>query len=141
MIANIKSLEKYCIDYKNIENYKDAVSSPLRFDLHHRREITEKKSKKQLIDENLYYDRPAEELVFLEHGEHMRLHKEGENNPLFGQHLSAETRQKISIAMKGKHLPPEWRAKLSANSAWKGKLAHNKGKHRHIENGHYVYTD
>ena len=158
MITSTKNLEKYCKDYQNIQNYEDAVKSPLKYDLHHRREISENKSRKDLIAENLYYNRPATELIFLERGEHQRLHNRGDKNPLFGQHRSAETRQKIaegmkgkhpsaetrqkiSIARKGKHLPPEWRAKLSANSAWKGKPAHNKRKHRHIENGHYVYTD
>lgn len=145
---DIYQLKKYCKDYKNIENYTEALSSPLRYDLHHKREISENKSKKDLIADNLYYDRPASELIFLEEKEHIRLHKEGKPGPWKGKHLSTETRKKMSIAKKGKpspnrgkHLPPEWRAKLSANSAWKGKPAHNKGKHRHIENGHYVYTD
>ena len=122
MITSTKNLEKYCKDYKNIENYQEALKSPLRFDLHHSREITEKKSKKQLIDENLYYDRPPEELVFLEHGEHMRLHN---------ANRSEETRQKISEAQKGhegywkgKHLSTEARQKIS--DAMKGK---NVGKH------------
>ena len=94
MIANIKSLEKYCIDYKNIENYDTAIKSPLRYDLHHRLEISENKSRKDLKKENLYYGRPPEELIFLEHGEHMRLHK---------ANLSDETRQKLSEALKGRH--------------------------------------
>ena len=161
MITNIKNLEKYCTDYKNIENYKDAVSSPLRYDLHHRREISEKKSKKQLIDENLYYGRPPEELVFLEHGEHMRLHKANMSEETRqkisdarkGKHLSTETRQKMSDAMKGKnvgkHLSAAARKKMS--NAKKGKhfseehkqklSIARKGKHWHIENGKHVYTD
>ena len=112
MITNIYSLEKYCTDYKNIDNYQEAVKSPLRYDLHHRREISENKSRKQLIAENLYYGRPPEELIFIEHGEHIRLHKEGTN-------LSAETRKKMSEALKGKqnalghHCSEETRRKIS----------------------------
>ena len=156
MIANIKILEKYCKDYKNIENYEDAVKSPLRFDLHHRREISENKSRKQLIAENLYYGRPPEELIFIEAGEHVRLHQEGklksaetrkrmsdankgDKNPMFGKNLSAETKQKMSEAKKGKHPSAESRQKMS--EAKKGKLGPNRGKHWHLENGKHVYTE
>ena len=132
MITSTKFLKRYCSEYTQIENYEEAIKSPLRYDLHHRLEISEHKSRKQLIAENLYYHRSPEELIFLEHGEHMRLHNanmseetklkisksnknpsaetrqkksvanKGENNPMFGKHHSAETRQKISEAMKGK---------------------------------------
>jgi hypothetical protein len=140
MITNIQSLKKYCTDYKNIENYEEALKSPLKYDLHHRLEISENKSRKQLIAENLYYGRPPEELVFLEHREHCRLHKEGENNSRYwkGKNLSAETRQKISESKKGKqnalghHCSAETRAKLSEAK---------KGRHWHLENGHRVLTD
>lgn len=119
MITNTKILEKYCKDYKNIENYEEALKSPLRYDLHHRREISENKSTKDLIAENLYYNRPATELIFLERGEHQRLHNRGDKNPLFGKHPSAETRKKISEAGKGKL----------------------KGRHWHLENGHRIWTE
>ena len=147
MIANIKFLKRYCKDYTQIENYAEAVKSQLRYDCHHKREIIENKSKKDLIAENLYYDRPPEELVFLEHREHMRLHKEGEKNPQFGKNLSAETRQKmsnakknmseetkqkISAAMKGKHFSQDTRKKMSDAK---------KGKHWHLENEKRVYTE
>ena len=139
MIANIKILEKYCKDYQNIENYEEALSSPLKYDLHHRLEISENKSSKDLIEENIYYDRPAEELIFLEQGEHMRLHNKGEKNPNYGKPKSAETRQKISEAQKGhegywkgKHLSTEARQKLS--EAYKG-------RHWRLENGRRVWTE
>src|SRR5574344_1957430 len=96
MIASTKKLEKYCTDYTKIENYEDALKSPLRYDLHHRLEISEMQSKSDLIFLHLYYNRPPEELVFLEHGEHIRLHKEGKN-------LSAETKNRMSEAHKGDH--------------------------------------
>ena len=153
MIANIKILEKYCTNYKNIEDYDEAVKSPLKYDLHHRREISKSKSASDLIAENLYYNRPPEELIFLEHGEHVRLHKanlsaetkqkmsdarKGDKNPMFGKHPSAESRQKMSDAHKGNqcalghHCSEEIRKKISD--------AH-KGKHWTTENGHRIYTD
>jgi hypothetical protein len=149
MITNTKILEKYCTDYKNIENYEEAVKSPLRYDLHHRREISENKSKKQLIAENLYYGRPPEELIFIEAGEHMRLHSKGvnhkcENNPMFGKNMSAETRKKMSNAKK--NMSAETRQRMS--EAHKGKPGPNRGKagtclgkHWHLENCRRIYTD
>ena len=170
MIANIKSLEKYCTDYKNIENYDTAIKSPLRYDLHHRREISEHKSKKQLITENLYYGIPASDLIFLEQREHMRLHREGkhlseetkkklsdankgEKCYMYGKPKSDETRRKMSNAKKGKHISAESRQKMSDAKKGKPKSAEtkqkmsdaNKGKlkglHWHLENGHRIWTE
>ena len=147
MITNTKILEKYCKDYKNIENYTEALSSPLKYDLHHRREISENKSKKDLIAENLYYGRPPEELIFLEHKEHVRLHQEGKNLSAetrkkmsdAKKNMSAETKQKMSEAKKGKHLSAETKQKIS--EAKKGKAGTCLGKHWHLENGRRIYTD
>ena len=145
MIASTKKLEKYCTDYKNIENYEDAVRSPLIYDLHHRLEISEMQSRSDLKFLHLYFHRPAEELIFLEHGEHVRLHREG-------KHLSEETRQKMSESKKGKCRPAfstEWKQKIS--EAKKGKHHSEetrqkmseamKGRHWHLENGKRIYTD
>ena len=130
MIANIKILEKYCTDYKNIENYAETVKSPLRYDLHHRLEIDEMQSRSDLIFLHLYYNRPPEELIFLAHGEHVRLHN---------ANLSQETRQKISDARKGKHQSAESRQKMS--KAKKGKPGACLGRHWHLENGKHVWTE
>ena len=147
MITNIKFLEKYCKDYTKIENYEEAVKSPLKYDLHHRREISENKSRKDLIAENLYYNRPPEELVFLEHGEHIRLHNKGKfvstdtrkRMSNAKKNMSEETKQKMSEAHKGdknpmfgKHLPTETRQKMSDAK---------KGRHWHLENGKHVWTE
>lgn len=138
MITNIKILKSYCSEYTQIENYAEAVKSPLKYDLHHRREISESKSASDLIAENLYYNRPPEELIFLEHGEHSRLHNAGKPSPWLGKHPSAESRQKMSESKKGNqcalghHCSAETRAKLSEAK---------KGRHWHLENGHRVLTD
>ena len=138
MIANIKILKSYCSEYTQIENYAEAVKSPLKYDLHHRREISESKSASDLIAENLYYNRPPEELIFLEHGEHIRLHNAGKQYAL-GHHCSEETKQKLSDAGKGhkgywsgKHISIETKLKMSEA---------NKGRHWHLENGKRIYTD
>ena len=51
----------------------------------------------------------------------------GENNGMFGKHLSEETKAKIRASKIGKHLSEETRRKIS--QAQKGKPSHNKGKH------------
>ena len=138
MIASIKILEKYCSEYTQIENYEEAIKSPLCYDLHHRREISEMQSRSELKFLHLYYNRPPEELIFLEHGEHIRLHKEGKHRPAF----STEWKQKMSDAKKGrknywfgKHKPTfstETRQKMSKV---------RRGRHWHVENGKRIWTD
>ena len=83
-------------DISLIENYEIAVSSKTIYDCHHRREIDDNLSRTELIKLDLYYNRPASELVFIEHREHQKLHNSGERHPNYGKHLSAETRYKIS---------------------------------------------
>ena len=151
---NIYQLKKYCTEYQKIENYEEALKSPLRYDLHHRREISEMQSRSYLIFLHLYYHRPPEELIFLEHGDHQRLHKANLSDETKqrmseaqkGKNLSVETKQKISDAKKGKPGPwlgkplsVETRQKIS--DANKGKPGTCLGKHWHLENGKHVYTD
>ena len=156
MIASTKILKKYCTDYKNIDNYEEAVKSPLKYDLHHRLEIDEMQTRSDLIFLHLYYHRPPEELIFLEHREHMRLHNAGNQNPMFGKPKSAETKQKMSEALKGRLVSEDTRKKISeskkgnqnpmfgkhpsANTRKKISEA-RKGKHWHLENGRRIYTD
>ena len=100
---------KYCKnDISLIENYDKAIADETQvWHCHHRRETIYSRS--GLIEIGEYYNRPACELIFLTKSEHMRLHnlgknvsedtrkkisetKKGENNPMFGKHLSEETR-------------------------------------------------
>ena len=145
---------KFCSEpLDKIEHYEEASAEGFAgWCMHHRREIKPdgtRVSAKELIDHNLYYGRPASELVFMRFGEHSALHnkgenhpffgkrrseetrhkiaesKKGENNPFFGKRRSAETRLKMSEAHKGKHLSEETRKKLS--EARKGKHWYNNG--------------
>ena len=89
-----------------------------------------------------YYNRPAEELIFLTPNEHHRLHKlgkhhseesrkkmseskKGEKCYIFGKHLSEETRKKMSESKKGKHPSEEARKKMSESK--KGSYFFNNG--------------
>ena len=110
-------VKKYCNeDISLIENYdKAVVDKDNIWDCHHRREMTT--PRKELIKNNEYYNRPAEELIFLTHSEHSILHNKGKQ-------FSEKTRQLLSDSNKGKnkgktpwikgrHLSEEHKRKLS----------------------------
>ena len=66
-------------ELRNIENFKEAnEDNYMGWCIHHRLEInpdgTPGKTVKMLLAENLYYMRPASELIFLRVSEHLKLH-------------------------------------------------------------------
>ena len=89
--------KKFCKeDLSNIENYDKAISDDTQtWHCHHRTEIWWNCSKKDLIDNECYYNRKACELIFLTPAEHKSLHSKGKI-------VSEETKQKMSKAQKGK---------------------------------------
>ena len=156
-MINFRKVKKFCKDdISLIENFEKAISdSNQTWDCHHRRENIY--SRKELIENNEYFHRPAEELIFLTPFEHNSLHKKGNKNMLGkpswnkgrqfsnetklkiskalkgkntwmkGKHLTEEHKQKISNSLKGKHLDEETKKKLS--EIHKGKTSWNKGLH------------
>lgn len=134
-MISMNNVNKYCNDIENIEGYDKAVMSEEMYDCHHilethtsdgeRRKVD--LSKEELIVLGMYYNRPANELVFMNHTEHTKLHKTG-------KHLSEEQKRKIgksnSIANKGK---PSNRRGIHLSEEQKRYLSEiNKGK-RHSE--------
>lgn len=105
MINEIQA-KKYCSeDINKIDNYEKAiVDNTTTWDCHHKREISENKSKTQLIAENLYDNRPANELIFLTRAEHRRLHM-FKNTNRRGKHHSTEAKEKMSEAKLGEKHP------------------------------------
>lgn len=105
-----------CEDISLIENYEKAISDDSQiWDCHHKNEITLNKSVKELKSLGLYYNRPANELIFLTHSSHMSLHnsgnrnpfydnhsQSGENHPNYGKHPSTETRKRQSEKAKNR---------------------------------------
>ena len=130
-----KQVKKYCKDnISRIENYNKAISdSEQTWDCHHRRENIY--SKKELIEKNEYYNRPASELIFLTNSEHNSLHKKGKTfteehkrkiaESLKGNRHTEEAKRKMSIAKQGKHLSEEHKQKVS--NAFKGLHWYNNG--------------
>ena len=81
-MINEKYAKQYCSEELSlIENYKDAISDEEKmWDIHHRSECDENGrtlfTKKQLIEMNLYFKRPASELIFVTRSMHSKLHRE-----------------------------------------------------------------
>ena len=125
-------LKNYCSEpLELVENYQQAEADGFKgWCIHHRLEIQPdgtRVSAKELIDQNLYYGRPASELVFMRREEHISLHhkdkvisadtrlKMSVNNGHFwkGRTLSEEHRQKIAESLKGRTFSAETRLKMS----------------------------
>ena len=106
-------VKQFCSeDISLIENYQEAINDTTQtWQCHHRLEIELNKSGNELINMNLYYNRPASELIFLTEKNHKSLHyksgmsnfstKYGKDNPMYSKHHSEETKQKMSVSHKG----------------------------------------
>ena len=81
-MINAYKAKRYCSeDISLIENYQAAISDQTKmWDVHHRRECDENGRTlftcKQLVDMNLYFNRPAVELIFVTRSMHCKLHRE-----------------------------------------------------------------
>ena len=114
----------FCLTPYKIENYEQAIADKTQvWECHHRLEThypdgTKRPrelfmSKKELMFYGCYFNRPAEELIFLTKAEHRALHHTGNKArkglPAWnkGNHdsrkpLTQNVKQKISKALKGK---------------------------------------
>ena len=145
------NFERFCKDYENIENYDKAkVDNFKGWDCHHRLETWTSDGERRQIDITvaelkalgMYYNRPANELIFLRKGEHTALRKVSleTRNKLsdIGKNISEETRKKLSMASKGHPVSEETRNKIGAankgntyakgNKSTKGMCWFNNGK-------------
>lgn len=121
-------LKHYCDNFENIENYEKAKADNFNgWDVHHRLETHTSDGERRLVDItreelkalDMYYHRPASELIFLTKKEHQLLGK-----PSKGYHHSEETKKRLSEANKGKHRSEEIKNKIGEA---------NRGKHRSEE--------
>lgn len=133
---DLKYYKLYCKNFENIENFEKAKKDNFKgWEVHHRLETHNSDGERRLVDItktelkalDMYYNRPAEELIFLTAKEHKQLHTRGKSNPNFGKQHSSETRKKISKGNKGKYLSEDTKNKIS--KANKGRTPWNKGKH------------
>lgn len=105
MISN--AVYNYCNgDITQIENYDKAIADKKHtWICHHRLETELHLSVDQLIERNLYLNRPPSELIFLTKTEHRYIHNIGENNPMYGKHHTQEVKERIRQSMLGENNP------------------------------------
>lgn len=108
MSTYIYRLLGYCKEYQNIENYELAKADDFKgWEIHHRLEVTSEGehayTSGDLINMNMYYNRPAEELIFLTTSAHRKLH----NNTMW-------YKNRMSEAKKGHTVSNTTRAKIGA---------------------------
>ena len=120
--------KRFCKNPENIENYdKAAADNFVGWVCHHRKGIDIPREKLKAL--GMYYNRPADELIFLKHSEHTSLHQKGNipwNKWKKGKKHSEESKRKMSEAKKGKKFSEEHKKKLSEASI--GKHWYNNGK-------------
>lgn len=136
-MISIGKLKKYCKeDISLIENYEQAISDQSQiWECHHRLEIQGDKitSRQELKDKKLYYHRPANELIFLTHEEHSKLHHDNISNKtrikISQSHLGScrtkEQKERMSKAQQGRIHSEETKLKISKSK--KGNIPWNKG--------------
>ena len=121
-------IAQYCKNPENIENYEAAKKDNfVGWCCHHRLQTWTSDGERRDVDITaselkalgLYWNRPADELIFLTRAEHAILHQKG-------KHRSEETKKKLSEANKGKKLSEETKKKLSEGQ--RGEKNHNYGK-------------
>ena len=117
MINEEKTRMKCREDFSLIQNYDKAISDQEQtFDCHHR--LGTVIPKKKLLEMDLYFNRPAIELIFLTHKEHISLHHKDKKR-------TDKTRNNISKSLKGRIFSEEWKQNLK--DAHKGQIPWNKG--------------
>lgn len=99
-MINSKKAKKYCSEWiMLIENYERAVNDKTRmWHCHHKAQICKcgVYSARDLIKFGLYWNRPANELIFLPPGDHNSIHR------IFKQ-MTPEERENSPEAAKGKY--------------------------------------
>ena len=86
-MINFKNVQIFCCDdISLIENYDKALNDKTQtWHCHHRLETDMHVSSYELIKRDLYFNRPASELIFMTKSEHSRIHSIGINNKMYGR--------------------------------------------------------
>ena len=115
--------EDYCCEsLELVESYAAAKADEFQgWDIHHRGEILPcgRFSTDDLKKFGLYWNRPASELIWLRHDEHIAMHSAGNSHakgnkqPNKVKHLSEETRQKISSSVRKRFADQAFKQKVT----------------------------
>ena len=102
-----RSAKIYCSENISlIENYQEAIEDKEKmWDIHHRRECDDEGrtlfTHKQLKEMNLYFNRPAKELIFVTKSTHKKIHREQmQNCGKLGGKLGGKSQSKIEKQSK-----------------------------------------
>lgn len=120
-MINIAKVKAYCKDYQNIENFAEAYNDLSEtWHCHHKLEIHDdyENTMEDLINMNLYYNRPASELIFLRASEHLSLHFKGKK---------PKNLQTLHLIRKGSKFSEEAKLKMSESAKHRKKF-HPGGK-------------
>lgn len=140
-----RTVKRFCNDnIEEIENYAEAIADKeSTWDCHHKMELHSdyKNTLKEMKMMNLYYNRPANELVFLKHEDHISLHHKlkkvsditkqrmsNNHKGMTGKKQSKETINKIRKALTGLKRSEESKEKLSEVAK---KLSKNRNRDYH----------
>ena len=125
-MINYEIAKNYCCeDISSIENFEIAATDTSEvWHIHHRKETDENITRKTLIENNLYYNRPAAELIFLTKAMHNSTHFKNRK-------LSDEVRRHMSEGGKGKKLSDEHKRHISEATSGDGNGMY--GKHHSDE--------
>ena len=148
--------KRYCKDIEKVENFSKALADSFNsWCIHHRLETSTSDGKRREVNISaaelkaldMYWDRPAEELIFLTKAEHEILHKKGKPGPSKGKPAwnkgkkgiySEETIKKMSEAKKGRQL----RLGCKHSEETKKKLSEaKKGKNNPAFGMHWYHND
>ena len=95
-MISFNTINKYCCeDISLIENYNEAINSDEKYVCHHRLGIDLGLSREELIEKDLYFNRPASELIFLTNNEHTSLHNTGKKSPYYGKTRKMPDTEKV----------------------------------------------
>lgn len=99
-----RHIKKYCReDISLIKNYDKAVNDTTEiWECHHINEWTF--TKYELIQMNMYYNRPANELIFLTKSEHCKIHR---------NHCAGETQRNLRNSLTNKGRPSSFKGHKS----------------------------
>lgn len=99
----IRNLKRYCREpIENIKGYKEAVEGKGRYDCHHINELTF--TMDELIKMDMYYNRPASELVIMYCSDHKKWHHKWNGNPMTGR-----TGEKNPMYSRSSDRSPRWK--------------------------------
>lgn len=148
-MIDLGNVYKFCRDdIRLIENFDEAITDRTNSWLcHHRLEVEEtpngiiRRSVESLIKSNHYYNRPANELIFVKRADHTRIHRKGiksteetkqkitnNHKGMTGRKHSEETKNKMSKAQTGSIKSEDTKKKMSEVAK---KLSKNRNRDFH----------